>query len=470
MADKTKSHLLQVGAHYSGADAPRCGDSNLEPLNDNQHRVVEHSMPAEKQSSSEATVVHSSNNASQKMLDETNSLQREGDGHAWLVGRKPFPHGEGDILVVSPLSAFLPSGKQVDVPDEPIDSYDHQGNHIQYQSWKTEFHPDGGSYDPYEGIDVYQKLHLKDPAKSSMFDLLPLQHVPGGESEAERSSLQLADAKAYASSAQDLLHRAPKEKLSEATLDKLAHDPLIPPAERAVAANMNLNNLAIKEGLTRFFRDIDKEDVERLAKRAEITEVSRQHTELHNPAYLADACETLIAKHDKKPMSKEWLDEAAQSTTGKFTERERAAAELLRQNYDLIASFDAKEGISAEEIAALKDTSWWTHVLDPRATGQLDNQISSPEAVKGSLNLFQGTPVLRNYDHESVDSYYVKHPYEMHSADSSSDCNALAKGIGYGATVYALESLLGNNHAAGWAMAAGAARTVDASSHCNDSK
>ncbi len=406
----------------------------------------------------------SSIESSNRFREETNAAQRAASTNRNETTQVTHS-AESDVLVMSPLSAWKPTGKFVEEPAEI--SLDHSWGRTDYKTHATHFVPDGGKVDPFEGIDVHKKLGLKDPSHSSMFELLPLKQAP--ESKTYQNSLQLSDAKSFANAAEKLFDRvAPgaNGRLSDADLEKLSHDTSLPETEREVAAIMKQNHVIIKGGITKYFSDIEKQDVTRLAQTAEINDISRANKELHNPVYLADACADLLAKHEQKPLSKDWLEEVSRSTDGKFTERERATAELLRENYTLFASLDGQEKISALDVGALKDEGWWTRVLASPTAGEKVDQISDPKVLEGSAEPYKRqTPgvlyvvdVDKQLAAEKREADRLAVPYT-----SSSGSDSGLSGIEYGALVYVGLKLLGNDHAGAWALAAGAAKTYERS-------
>lgn len=379
--------------------------------------------------------------ARQKMWDEASATQRSA--------------ADQKLIVMS-----LGNGSLVNVPDEKGST---NTSHWRYSA-------DRMGTASYYDLDLYKKLNLKDPAKSTMFDLLPLKHVPG-ESTADKTSAPFTDAKAYAKTAQDLFNRGQVNgKLSETTLEKLAHDPQLSATERAVAANLKLNNDLIngnaanyylsKVGLSGFFKDITKNDIERLTHTAAITDVSSAHDVLRHPLGLIETSDSLIKKNKDKPLTEEFLAEVSQSMDyKKFTDRERAAAELLRQNFELFASLDKEPGISYGEMTALDSSFWWADRLKTGTPSELTS-ITDPESLRGTV-----TPSSRpkaEVPKEASTRYYSS------SSGASSGCNAVASGAVYGLAVYGVLSALGTKGAARYGMAAGAAQAYSTASRCQN--
>lgn len=301
----------------------------------------------------------SSSDASLRFLQETNVAQRLA-----ATQRMPArftPSSEDDVLVMSPISAWRQSGTFIQVPEVMT------SGGKEYTSHTSQFVPDGGKYDPFQGIDVHKKLRLKDPPASESKEL-----------------------------------------------------------------------------------------------------------ELHNPVHLADAATRLLEKNGKRELSKAWLDRAAKSSHGTFTERERATADLLYHNYELFSSFDAKDKISVLDVSVLKDEAWWSRVLAGRAPGEINAQISDPSHLKGSAEPYKDTTTDRGIRIGKYENHFAaeqrrqeKDWARLNKAANSNDCNAASSGLAYGLGVYAVLKVLGNDNAAGWGMAAGAAKTYQRSKQCS---
>lgn len=300
-----------------------------------------------------------SSDASIRFLQETSVAQRLAATER--MSARFSPSSEDDVLVMSPLSAWRQSGTFIEVPEVT------KIGGKEYTSHTSQFVPDGGKYDPFEGIDVHKKLRLKAPPASQ-----------------------------------------------------------------------------------------------------------NKEAELHNPVHLADAATRLLEKNGNRDLSKGWLDRAAKSSHGMFTERERATADLLYHNYELFSSFDGKDKISVLDVSVLKDEAWWNRVLEGRTHGEINSRISDPSLLKGSAETFKNTTTDKGHYIANAENHFAAERRlreqdwaRFNKSTNSNDCNAVSSGLAYGLGVYALLKVLGNDHAAGWGMAAGAAKTYQSSKHCN---